>query len=260
MKRTLALLLLACAVLADAREAKYFTRDHGAVIRGDTTRCDLALIFTGGDFADGGDHIRRTLAEKNLQAGFFFTGDFYRDPATAGLIKALVDDGHYLGPHSDKHLLYAPWHNRDSSLVDETLFKKDLLDNYRIMETFGIERLPDALFIPPYEWYNARHVQWAADLGVTLFNFTPGTGTHADYTTPDMKNYAPSEVIWNKIWDYESRDAHGLNGFILLMHMGTDPRRTDKFYLRLGDLIDALRARNYTLVRIDSLLAPLAYP
>jgi endoglucanase len=45
-----------------------------------------------------------------------------------------------------------------------------------------------------------------------------------------------------------------MNGFILLIHIGTDPRRTDKLYNRLGNLIDTLRARGYSFARIDDLL------
>lgn len=228
--------------------------DHGAVIRGDRTKKKLALIFTGGDFADGGPHIHRVLDQKNIKAGFFFTGDFYRDPAKGDLIRSLIRAGHYLGPHSDKHLLYAPWHNRDSSLVTEAVFKADLLANYQAMEPFGLKKDSASFFIPPYEWYNRQHVLWARQLGITLFNFTPGASSNADYTTPDMQNYRSSQAIYDAILTYEQNDAYGLNGFILLLHIGTDPARTDKFYFRLADLIDALRQRGYHFQRIDALL------
>jgi hypothetical protein len=48
--------------------------------------------------------------------------------------------------------------------------------------------------------------------------------------------------------------ADDLNGFILLLHVGTDPARTDKFYNRLDDLIEFLRERKYEMVRVDELL------
>ena len=47
----------------------------------------------------------------------------------------------------------------------------------------------------------------------------------------------------------------GLNGFILLIHIGTAPERTDKLYLRLENLIDEMTRRGYTFVRIDETLA-----
>jgi peptidoglycan/xylan/chitin deacetylase (PgdA/CDA1 family) len=55
--------------------------------------------------------------------------------------------------------------------------------------------------------------------------------------------------------DYEQRHtAGGLNGFILLMHIGTDAARTDKFYYQLPELIRWLKSRGYTMVGVDELL------
>jgi hypothetical protein len=54
--------------------------------------------------------------------------------------------------------------------------------------------------------------------------------------------------------DFEKANATGLNGFILLIHIGTAPERTDKFYLRLGELMAWLKDREYKLVRINELL------
>ena len=38
-----------------------FTSSHGAIIRGDTAKKNIALVFTGHEFADGGDFIVNTL-------------------------------------------------------------------------------------------------------------------------------------------------------------------------------------------------------
>jgi len=91
-------------------------------------------------------------------------------------------------------------------------------------------------------------------MGLRLINFTPGTRSNADYTTPGMKNYVSSEAIMQRLREYEARDAAGLNGFILLLHIGVGPERTDKFYDRLDELISWLRRNKYHLVRIDQLL------
>ena len=241
------------AVPAD--KAVRFRYDAGGIVRGDPERGELALIFTGGDFADGGPHIRKVLDDKGVRAGFFFTGDFYRSPEKADLVRGLAADGHYLGPHSDRHLLYCDWEDRSRTLVTREEFERDLLANYAEMERFGIRRADAPYFIPPYEWYNEDIAAWSDGLGVRLFNFTPGTSSNADYTTPDMASYLASNVLYDRILAYERTDPDGLNGFILLIHIGTDPKRTDKLYLRLGELIDALRGRGYVFVRIDELLA-----
>jgi len=49
-------------------------------------------------------------------------------------------------------------------------------------------------------------------------------------------------------------DPHGLNGFILLLHVGAGPRRADKFHQQFEALVHALAERGYRFVRIDELL------
>ncbi|MEY2639927.1 MAG: hypothetical protein RIR90_1409, partial [Bacteroidota bacterium] len=48
--------------------------------------------------------------------------------------------------------------------------------------------------------------------------------------------------------------ADGLDGYILLIHVGTDPRRKEKFYHELPALIKTLRKKGYQIVPIDALL------
>ena len=135
-------------------------------------------------------------------------------------------------------------------------FVFDLLQNYREMEKAGIKKEKARLFIPPYEWYNDSISVWTRELSLQLINFTPGTKSTADYTYPELKNYRGSEDIYKSIIDYEQGNASGLNGFILLLHIGTDPKRTDKFYKRLPELIKYLDVKGYRFQTVDQLLKP----
>lgn len=227
---------------------------QGAVIRGNTTKKTMALVFTGDEFADGGISIQNTLRNQKIKASFFFTGRFYDNPAFKSLIIGLKKDGHYLGAHSDNHLLYCDWTKRDSLLVLQKQFSEDLKNNYKKMKSIGIEKKDAHLFLPPYEWYNKKIADWTNAEGLKLINFTPGTRSAADYTFPEMTNkYVDSEKIYKSILDYEATDKNGLNGFILLLHIGTDSRRTDKFYNRLNDLILVLKKKGYHFVSVDKL-------
>lgn len=227
---------------------------QGAIIRGDTTLKNIALVFTGDEFADGGEHIRSVLKKQQVQGSFFFTGRFYRNPEFRPLIKALIADGHYLGAHSDQHLLYCDWTQRDSLLVTRKQFNQDLEENYRAMAIFGIQKMDAPYYLPPYEWYNDSISAWTRSMGLQLINFSSGTYSHADYTLPGTPEYKSSDFIYRSILDYEESHPGGLNGFILLTHVGTSPERTDKFHLRLEGLIEDLRRIGYHFKRIDELL------
>lgn len=190
----------------------------------------------------------------DVKGSFFLTGNFYSNPEFKSIIRDLKKEGHYLGGHSDKHLLYADWAKRDSLLVTRQQFANDLKNNYKRMAGFGIKKSDAPYFLPPYEWYNSTIAGWTKDLGLTLVNFSPGTRSTADYTYPGMASYRTSDEIYKSIIDYEAKDPNGLNGFILLVHIGTDPRRTDKFYNKLDSLIIELKNKGYQFVRINELL------
>ncbi|MBA2498312.1 MAG: polysaccharide deacetylase family protein [Chitinophagaceae bacterium] len=234
-------------------------KDHmtwykGAIIRGDSTQKKMALVFTGDEFADGAHHILQKLKDLHIKASFFFTGRFYSNPSFKKIILQLKKEGHYLGAHSDQHLLYCDWIKRDSLLVSKSEFNTDLLANYKRMENFGIRKQDAIFYIPPYEWYNDTIAAWTKDFGLQLINNTPGTISHADYTTPADVNYRSSEKIFQSIINYEKNSTSGLNGFILLLHIGTDPKRTDKFYYNLEDLLIFLEKKDYQSVSIFELL------
>ena len=88
---------------------KNLVYSHGAVIRGDVTKKELSIVFTGDEFGDGLPAIARSFSDIQMSVSFFFTGRFYRNPDFTNGIQQLNDQFHYLGPHSDQHLLYCDW-------------------------------------------------------------------------------------------------------------------------------------------------------
>lgn len=252
------LLCLTCITLPGCMEPLYappdWTYTHDGITRGDPSRKELALIFTGGDKGEGTPVILNTLAKKKIKASFFVTGDYVAQPGYDAYLTRIIQNGHYLGPHSHAHLLYAPWTNRDESLVTEQQFKDDLQQNIDELRAFGA--MPEGkpiYFIPPYEWYNAQHAKWADEMGCVLFNYTPGSGSHRDWAPEGHSAFRPSTQILADILECEATSRHGLSGHLLLLHLGGE--REDKFYNLLGQLIDELRKRGYKFVRVDELLS-----
>jgi endoglucanase len=230
----------------------FFVLKHGGIIRGNAEKPDIALVFTGDEFFEGLTSITDALAKNQVSASFFLTGRLYRNPDAKKSIQRLIRQKHYFGPHSDQHLLYNDWSEPDSLLVSRDSFSTDLQANYRAMEALRI-RHQQQYFIPPYEWWNATIAGWCRDWGITVISFSPGTATNADYTFPEMgKAYRHSDTLLNRLLALEEQT--GLNGAMILIHIGTDPRRIDKLYDRLPELIRVLKKKGYRFLRVDQLL------
>ena len=224
------------------------------MVRGPCSERRLALVFTGGDYGEGTHEILDTLAARDVKGSFFLTGDFVRDRANSTAVHRMVAQGHCVGPHSDKHVLYCPWDERGRTLVSRREFEEDLLRNVRVLERMGWVRGPGTWWIPPYEWHNEEIAAWSEGLGFRLFCFTPGTLSHTDYMTDDDPRLVPNERILRSILDYAERESDGLNGFLLLSHVGAGPGRADKSFRLLPELLAELAGRGYAFARVDELL------
>ncbi len=227
---------------------------EGGIVRGPTDQRRLALVFTGHEFAEGADTILDGLSRRGAHASFFLTGVFLRNSAHTELVRRLVREGHFVGPHSDAHLLYCPWTGPKVTLVSREAFTTDRERNLDALRRFGIPRKQVRYVLPPYEWYNHEIAQWTRSLGMTLVNFTPGTRSNADHTEKGTAQFVSADAIMQSILRREREDLHGLNGFILLLHLGAGPGRTDKFHARFDELMGILGTRGYECVRLDALL------
>lgn len=262
MDGTASLIYLLAAKEAEANAKKITTPyqvSQGAIIRGDSSKKEIALIFTGDEFGDGLPVITKTLEKEKIIASFFFTGRFYRNPVFKSDIQTLFRQQHYLGPHSDQHLLYCDWTHRDSLLVTRDSLFTDLAKNEdAIHQLYKNNSSRMKYMIPPYEWWNQEIGEWMKDAGIGLFSFTPGTTSNADYTYPEMgKSYKSSDAIFHSIQQFNETRKGGLNGVILLIHAGTDPRRKDKLYQHLDTLISYLKKEGYVFKTIDTLIPGL---
>src|SRR5207249_2485841 len=130
----------------------------------------------------------------------------------------------------------------------------DVSRNITRASRFGAPASAIRYFLPAYEHYNAEIGEWTKGIDLILINYTPGTRSNADYTGEADKNFVSSKAIFESIVTKEQRDPNGLNGFLLLLHVGAGPGRADKFHTRFGELLDYLSAKGYQFVRLDALL------
>jgi peptidoglycan/xylan/chitin deacetylase (PgdA/CDA1 family) len=88
-------------------------------------------------------------------------------------------------------------------------------------------------------------------MGYKVLNYTPGTATPADYTTPSMPNYRSSQNLIEKLYNYEK--TLGLDGAVLLIHPGVSDERTDRLYNRLDEIIQYLKKKGYSFKALNEL-------
>lgn len=75
------------------------------------------------------------------------------------LVKDIAKNGHSVGAHSDKHLLYCDWTKRDSLLLSENHIKEDILHSLQSLKKLEIRQ---KYFMPLFERYNKKVVEIAS--------------------------------------------------------------------------------------------------
>ncbi|MDR3350073.1 MAG: glycoside hydrolase family 9 protein [Prevotellaceae bacterium] len=222
------------------------TDARGATVKINAGKKTVHLVFPADSVFEGAEAVLKTLSKHKIKASFFLTGNCIRKHPKA--VKEIIRKGHYVGGHSDAHLLYASWDGGRQPLVSADSLTQDFRRNMSRLQQLGIDAAQLRYFLPPYEHYNAAQVRLITALGQTVINYTPGLRTAADYTTPDMPNYLSSREIIDSLFTFE--EAHGLQGAILLIHPGTHESRTDKLYLHLDEIIGRLRKKGYAFERL----------
>ena len=224
---------------------------YDCVVRIKPEEKNIFLVFTADSMFQGGEKILKTLKKNRIKGSFFFTGNALRMEEHKEIIEKIIKEEHYVGGHSDSHMLYAGWDNRDSLIVTYKQIEDDIIANARELEKFGITKEKSLWFLPPYEYYNDESVRITESLGYKVLNYTPGTSTPADYTTPSMKNYRSSQQLIDQLFNFEVVD--GLNGAIILVHPGVSEERTDRLYDRLEEIIKHMTKLGYSFKSLNEI-------
>ncbi len=233
------------------RASPAFEKDrYGAIIRVNPDQKVIYLCFTADENFNGAETILKTLKKLKVKGNFFLTGNCMRHTPNQDVIRRIVSDGHYVGGHSDRHVLYCDWGATRPTLMSADSILADLKANYAELAKFGVPREAARWFLPPYEHYNAFSVDLIEAMGLHVVNYTPGIGTPADYTTPEMKNYRPAQPLVDGLWKFEKEQ--GLNGALLLIHPGIHPDRpeSERLYNRLDEVIRYLKKKGYRFDRL----------
>ena len=244
--------LMAYTATLEARGRAWRTEKDpfGAAVRVNPDEKVVYLCFTADVNFNGAETILKTLAKQKVKGNFFLTGNCLRHAPNQDVIRRIVAEGHYVGGHSDGHVLYCDWDADRTTRMSADSIIADLRANYAELARFGVQPRDARWFLPPYEHYNAFSVQILEAMGVHVVNYTPGIGTPADYTTPAMKNYRKAQPLIDGLWQFEKEQ--GLNGALVLIHPGIEASRPEKerLYNRLDEIIRHLKKKGYRFDRL----------
>jgi endoglucanase len=134
-----------------------------AIIRGDSTKKQIALVFTGDEFGDGLSSIAATLNEEKVKGSFFLTGRFYRNKEFSKRCKKTLQPDKMKSAHiqimhlcctttgqtRNKHPCY-------TGFFPGTDLQRTAGSPWSVL---GIKtrRHDRYFFIPPYEWWNKEN-------------------------------------------------------------------------------------------------------
>ncbi len=204
-----------CPLGALEFDAQY--REYGAYA---TTpdRSRIILTFDQGYENGYTAQILDTMKEKNVTAIFFLTGDYARTETE--LVKRMIAEGHMLGNHGMTHASL-PMQSEADAREEITSLHEYVIEKYGYTMQY---------FRFPCGEYSEDTLRLADSLGYkTLF----WSGAHVDWLTDNQPE--PVQAL-AKLTD----TAHG--GEILLLHSVSSTNAEI-----LGDLIDQLREKGYTL-------------
>lgn len=244
---------------------RYVQRGPDNLLRGNPNRPEVALTFDGSFSDQDVDALIRQVEVLQLPVTVFLTGEFIdRHPeATRRLAESpWVEVGNHTLNH--RHWTAYQQTRQQATLPDVTpqALQFELTETARRFRAVT-GRTMAPLWRAPYGEHNAELRRWAAVLGYTHVGWTVEPGWTLDtmdwVDDPTHPMYRPASAIVRDILALAERSPHGINGGIVLMHLGSRRPAGDRMVDVLPELVRGLRQRGYTPVHVSTLLRRLRW-
>lgn len=229
---------------------------------GTTDKKLIALTFDGGAYANAADDILDTLMSRGVSSTMFLTGRFIRK--NPELVQRIIIEGHEVGNHTSTHPHLTSWADTRSHTtlpeVTNVMIGKELKDaNIYFKKLIGYDMRP--LWRAPYGEKNRLICLWAQQHGYLHIGWKQARTWRNNFDTndwvpdPETPGYHTPGEILEKFNYFADAQPYGMNGAIILMHMGTKRKEKDKMvHYALGKIIDQLREKGYEFVTVTVLL------
>jgi peptidoglycan/xylan/chitin deacetylase (PgdA/CDA1 family) len=222
----------------------------------------FALTFDGGSQANAAADILDTLASRGVKSTVFLTGAFIkRYPQT---VMRIADEGHELGNHTMNHPRLTTYAETKTQTTRPEISRASVANELAASERLLFERAEGLRFAPlwraPFGEYNQEICEWALSAGYIHVGWRQGGSWRVNLDSNDWvanvnsSAYKSPQEVFDKIVAIAKKPG-GLNGGIILMHLGTDrAQRSQQVHTILGKLIDTLRSMGYKPVTVSTLL------
>lgn len=222
----------------------------------------ISITFDGGAHANAAASILDTLQSREVKTTMFLTGRFVQ--RFPDIVKRILAEGHELGNHTDSHPHLTTWNKnrRHHTLprINAKIIASELrAADARLRAVTGTSFA--AIWRAPYGEKNDQICRWALDAGYLHIGWRQARTWRLNLDSndwipdEDTPGYRSPEEVLDKIVTLAKTKPYGINGGIILMHLGTsrtNPRQ--QVHRSLGVLIDTLRTMNYHVAPISVLL------
>lgn len=234
-----------------------FSFDNGTPYK----KC-MAFTFDGSDGTNAVNDILDTLQSRNVKVTMFLSGQFIQRKTET--VRSIIARGHEIGNHTYSHphlTTYVQDHTQSTSpSISEQFLSHELLKTDSIFASiFGKHMAP--LWRSPYGEHNHTICIWAQHAGFLHIGWGQGRTWRKNLDSNDWtpneetEGYHTPQEVYEKIISLAKEQPNGINGGIILMHLGTQRKQREKqVHLILGELIDSLRSLGYSIVTVSELL------
>jgi peptidoglycan/xylan/chitin deacetylase (PgdA/CDA1 family) len=218
---------------------------------------EILLTFDGGSNANATPAILDTLKAEGVRASIFLTGEYMqRYPE---LVRRIASEGHVVGNHtfSHPHLTTFSFNARHNTLegVTEEFLKSQLARTNDLFKLIA-GRSMDPYWRAPFGELNRQILRWGRDAGYTHVSWTPYLDTMDWVSSPEEPMFRTPQQILAHILAQEARRPGGVDGGIVLMHLGSERKEDLRADHILPDLIAKLKAKSYRFATVDQVPGP----
>jgi len=226
-----------------------FKPNAESIHRGCTKQKKIALTFDGAQTNNSVPYILKSLKDKKYLSTFFLTGESIRKfPDVA---KAIYDEGHEIGNHTYAHP-HLTTYSENRKQTTRKGVNKNLIQNElsRTQEEFYKACRKDMfpLWRAPFGEENQEIREWAKETGYQHVRWTFDT---LDWVNDEKDNlYISPKSVKQRLLNIDEKHKNGLNGYIILMHTGTE-RKKEPFYHELPVIMENLLDKGYTFGKVS---------